>query len=200
MQKDIVRDFNCHIFFSESEIGIHRPKHFDKTEEVIMISGAFISNYTKEGTWSVPSKIIEASVQNKKKFESSGYVVNFLIGYDLDENGELMSHALRDALIANGIPPDSIYRTPLAENGYLGIMPFGTIDAYKEFRKKDVQFQKRNFQKTKRKLGILKVIALYFLQKNRGKKIKIKNSGNSTVTVVFNEMQKINFKFGAAND
>lgn len=196
MQTELT-EYNCHIFFTESEIGVHRKMPQDKTEIVHILAGTFLPSFNLlKKEWFFDGSIVISAMKIYEQALQKGYRVNFLIGYDLDENGEFMALTLKRSLVGRGISPDSIYRTPLCEKGYIGIMPFCDISSYERYRTRDLRFQESLMNKKIDRIGLLKAMSLYFLSKNRGKEILIKNEGISTSTVVYQGLCNKGRSFG----
>lgn len=177
---------HCYILFSESTIGIHRVK--DMQEEYIVLSGTFIPTFSALSGWSFKGRIVQDALDHKEIYESRGYKVYFLVGYDLDENGEFMATVLRNALLDAGVEKNSVFRTPLTENGYISICDFLNIEKYIKYRSHDVQFQNEVFHTLKKRIGILKTMGLLFLRKHSGREMHITRKGNSTATVVYKNL------------
>ena len=184
MSKNEVK--RLYILFSESNVGMHRPD--EKLEDFVIVAGTFIP-YLEGSKWYGSEKLMLRAMSSVHIAKVEGYKVYFLIGYDMDENGEFMSIAIRNSLLAyDGISEDDIFRTPLTEKGYLGITDFIEVEKYQKYRKLDLYFHQYMKIKFGQKIGLLKAMTLYFLRKNRGKLFKVNRKGSSTATIVHNAL------------
>lgn len=115
-----------------------------------------------------------------------------LIGFDLDENGELMAHALRDFLLKHQVSENDLIRMPLTEDGYIAMCNFLDIDDYLRYR-----FLQQKFtllaKKNKSKLNIRQILSLKYLHIRKSKTIHLEENteinleGTSTFTYLLGE-------------
>lgn len=182
------------ILFSESIIGFHSK--IDTHCEIIPLS--FIPQIKeKENGGLYPFvnidkiKRVEQLINDYK----SGIKITFLIGFDLDENGEFMAQALRNYLISKSVRKDDIIRTPLTEDGYLSVNKFLDIADYIKFRKLQKDFSLMLKENKVGDINIIELLSLKYLDKKKGKYIELeslKNSinleGTSTVTFITNNL------------
>jgi len=176
------------ILFSEKKTLVTNKK-FDYYN----IYGTFIPSYDSiKEKFYFKGKQIEEYKKIIKKYQNAKIIV--FIGYDLDENGEFLSHIIEEEikeinnLSNNNI---SIYRTPLTENNFILFKEPIKIDEYIQYRKIDINFiKKQKESKINQPIGILKAIALYMLYKYKNTKFKINKEGTSTFTFLLKYLKE----------
>ena len=182
------------ILFSESILGFH-----SKTEEDCqMIPLVFIPEIKKDETGKYFAYINLSNNQKIKPiFNESIENIFFLLGYDLDENGEFMAHALKNFLISKGVNENQIIRTPLTEDGYIAISDFLNIEKFLEYKIIDKEFQSEIKKSLGFNMTINDVLSLVYLDRKKGKTLsldgdglneKINLQGTSTITFVTNQL------------
>ncbi len=181
---------------AESNIGYHSQVEDDSCE---VVSFVFIPNIKKEkDTFKA-----HTTINNQKILDVVDYCLSekdsiILIGYDLDENGELMAQAMREYLITRGISNENILRTPLTEDGYVVSVDFLDIQDYMKFRYYQNLFLKRLSLKKLSKLSVLDFLSIKYLFEKANKKIELEKIENkiinlnktSTMTFVVNNLIK----------
>jgi 5S rRNA maturation endonuclease (ribonuclease M5) len=134
-------------------------------------------------------------IQAKKIFEeikAKKYDYYFMLGYDLDENGQFLSYIIKNELINIGVDKEKILRTPLTEKNYILLTDDIDMTPYIEYRKKDIRFiQKQREKNIKTPIGLLKAISLYYIQKYRNSVFKINTQGTSTFTFLLKFLKKV---------
>lgn len=189
---------NRYIVIAESIVGSHRidgGTHAD----ISMYAMTFLTRVEKEND----RFIVRAELKENKTFQSildeylrfvgQGISTQILVSFDLDENGEIMAEAVKDALHQAGVDPFDVFRVPLTENGYVAIKEFSDTTQYKEFLWHQQRFMHRLVSKSIPRVGFFKIFALASLVKHRGKLFDIVRrpdiinpEGTSTVTFVHN--------------
>lgn len=141
--------------------------------------------------------ILKFYENNKDKYDE----IYFFLGYDADENGELMAQAIRSELIKNRVGKKNIYRTPLTEHGYLSISTFLNINKYCRFLFLQNAFLERLKKKKKLSIGIRKILSLRYISRIKKKKKGVLNletederghilkNENSTFTYLYNSIR-----------
>lgn len=115
-----------------------------------------------------------------------------LLGFDLDENGELMAQALRDFLLTKQVNKDDLIRMPLTEDGYIALCDFLDISDYLRYRYLQQKFTNL-IKRIKSKLNIRQILSLKYLYIRRGKTIHLEENaevnlqGTSTFTYLLGE-------------
>jgi hypothetical protein len=90
------------------------------------------------------------------------------------------------------IPAENIFRTPLTEKNFILFDEFIDLEKYLAYRKLDINFIKEQKKKNiKKPLGLLKLIGINLLIKNREKTFK-PNKGSSTFTFLYKNENKGN--------
>jgi len=174
-----------YVLFSEKPINYV----INKNEVFYDISGTFIPYFdevTEEFRFNGKQirKVKEIIKKHKKD------KIYFLLGYDLDENGEFLSNVIENELIKLKINQQNIIRTPATEKNFILIKEKINIDKYLFFRKKDVEFiTKQKENGIKKPIGLLKAIALYILYKKAGSFFKVNTNGTSTFTYLIKKME-----------
>lgn len=183
--------------FSESTFGIH---YLDDTQsetflvfaltfppKVIESDGRIIFNNNLSGNKEFKSALYE---YNKEKKGNRYKTVSILVGFDLDEAGELMSEALREILLGSGVDERDIFRTPLTQSGYIAQKSFGKTEKYKKYLWLQQGFMtKLKTNPVVRAIGFIKAFSLKYTIKRRNTTIGLKGSrintqGTSTATAV----------------
>lgn len=180
---------SSYVLFSESKIGFHSVVNIDCT----IIPLAFVPNIkTNKGNF-YPYINLDKNLQIKKILTIQDMI--FLIGFDLDENGEFMSHALKNYLLEKGINEKNIIRTPLTEEGYIGFNSFLDIEKYVIYRSLQKEFSLKLKKENLGSMGLVDFLSLKYLEKKKGKMIeteklteKINVEGTSTITFVTNNL------------
>lgn len=189
----------CHyIVIAESIVGSHRidgGTHAD----ISMYALTFLTRIDK-----VKDRfIVRAELKENKTFQAivseylrlceQGVSTQILVSFDLDENGEIMAEAMKDALLHAKIDPFDVFRVPLTENGYVAIKEFSDTSQYKEFLWHQQRFMQRLVAKGIPRIGFFKIFTLASLVKHRGKTFDIARrpdiinpEGTSTATFVHN--------------
>ena len=135
-------------------------------------------------------KSILTDYENLKK---EGCETDILIGFDMDDAGELMSHAMLACLLEHDIPYENIIRMPFCENGFVVFSDFVDISDYIKYRDIQNSFMEKLRKEGVSPLGIRKAYALDFMEKfkrNKGADIKVEKAksinpqGTSTYTYV----------------
>lgn len=178
------------ILFSESNIGIHNKYSTDC--KIIPI--VFIPTVNKNGNIYKPFINLDDNNLIRSLLEKEN---TYLIGFDLDENGEFMAQALKNYLISKNIDEANIIRTPLTEDGYIATSDFLNINDYCKYRYFQDIFQKKMKKMKLPLMSIMDLLALRYLIKQKGKKIefsKLENTinlnGTSTITFITNNLLK----------
>jgi len=183
------------ILFSESNLGFH-----SKTEQNCqVIPLVFIPEIKKDESGKYFAYINLSNNQKIKPLFNEGIVEDgiFLLGYDLDENGEFMAHALKNFLISKGVKENQIIRTPLTENGYIATSDFLNIDKFLEYKIIDKEFQNEIKKNLGFNMTFNDVMSLVYLDRKKGKTLsldgdglheKINLQGTSTITFVTNQL------------
>lgn len=179
----------------ESTIGYHSETNEDNCD---IIPFVFIPTVSKSHTGLevyVNCKNIQINDAIKEYINNKSVV--FLLGYDLDENGELMAQALKNYMLSQGVKKEDIIRTPLTENGYVASLSFLDISEYITFRHHQDVFMKELRKKHNKRIGILDFLSIKYLVEKKGQKInfdKLENSLNldktSTITFVVSNLIK----------
>lgn len=186
------------VLISESDIGIHSIAH---TQDCEVIPFVFIPQIkkTEEDKYYVTINIKNERILELVKHYQTNKEVSFFLGYDLDENGELMAHAVKNFLIENGIQEIDIFRTPLTEEGYLAVSDFLNIDSLLKFHYVQRKFQAELKEKKIPTMGILELLSIGSLDNKKGKELDlgvleekklIDTNKTSTITFVVNNLQK----------
>lgn len=186
------------IVLAESTIGSHQY-HDDSGASISMYSLTFPITIGKyQNRYEIKTNILMnktflaahdeyVSLKNTKE-------VYFLLAQDLDENGEVMSETLKNALIHSGVDEFKIFRIPLTEKGYISIKEFCDTSGYKEFLYHQQQVSKLLERNGLPKLSLLKIMALKSIIQYRGKHFSLEKSkpdvinpnGTSTATFIHN--------------
>lgn len=187
------------ILFSESNIGIHRLKDTD-TEEFRVLVLTFPSKVAKQENKIVFSTnlhknhVVTEAVSLYLK-ERASREVFILVGYDSDENGEVMSSALRGNLMALGVDPAIIVRTPLTFERYIVLRRFAETGLYRLFLNFQQEFSSiLRLNNIRKNVGFAKSISLMHIFENRGKRFAIDENdgvnlvGSSTATLITKEI------------
>lgn len=115
-----------------------------------------------------------------------------LLGFDLDENGELMAQALRDYLLSKQVNRNDLIRMPLTEDGYIAMCDFLDISDYLRYRYLQQKFT-NSIKKIKSKLNIRQILSLKYLHIRKQKTIHLEENteinlkGTSTFTYLLGE-------------
>lgn len=175
--------------FSESDIGYHSKSVIDC--EIIPL--VFIPKIIKKNNDFFPYADLK---NNTDLLDAIARGKTFLIGFDLDENGELMAHSLKNFLIEKGIKQEDIIRTPLTEDGYIATNSFLDISGYAKFRYYQEEFLKELRRAKLPRMTIMDLLALKYLNEKKGKDMVLSNykkinfNGTSTVTFITNNLLK----------
>lgn len=171
------------VFFFDMSIPVNVK--FDQTE------GRFINNTTLEENKHFKN-IIKKYNENKDKAQ-----IFFLVGFDVDIQGEYMANVLRDELLKQEIDINTIFRTPLMDGEYLAIQEFKSIDSYLNYKGLELKFAmflRQYNSKNKKNIPIMsfrKLLSLKKLSQEKGKNFAVKNNqGTSTFTYITNRLNK----------
>lgn len=178
------------VLFSESNIGVHSEYPIDC--KIIPI--VFIPTVKKVDEQYEPF----VNLDNNEKINGIiGLENTYLIGFDLDENGEFMAQALRNYLLSKSISKENIIRTPLIEDGYIATTDFLNINDYAKYRYYQDIFIKGLKKEKLPVMSIMDFLALRYLTIKKGKPVemaKIEKSvnlnGTSTITFITNNLLK----------
>ncbi len=127
------------VLISESQIGIHS----ETPQDCEVIPFVFIPTIKlKDGVFHLGINVKNERILELINSYNQGKEITFLLGYDLDENGELMAQALRNFFIKNNINSNDIHRTPLTEEGYIAVIDFLDINNLIKFNYYQREFLK----------------------------------------------------------
>lgn len=185
------------ILLTESDIGFHSkidleckiiPMAF--VPQVIMNENGELKPYINLSSNKHLSKYIKEYKKGSDKF---------YIGFDLDENGEFMAHALREYLISSKIDDVDILRIPLTEDGYIVKTEFLDISDYIKFRYYQQDWTSILKQNKLENMSIFEIFSLKFLMKGKGKDLNLDDSsldinfeGTNTITFITNSIKDSN--------
>lgn len=187
-----------YIVIAESIIGSHRMESGANTD-LTMHALTFLTRIEKIDERFVvradlkDNKTFRAVMDEYTECKQNGLDASILVSFDLDENGEIMSEAFKNALIFCGVDPFDIFRVPLTENGYVAIKEFSDTSKFKQFLWHQQRVRERLKAKGLPEMGLLKITALSSLYKYRNRPFDIaarpdiiNPEGTSTVTFIHN--------------
>lgn len=184
------------ILFSESKIGIHSDIDIDC--QIVPI--VFVPTILKQENGTNQAFInLDNNLNIQNVISNSTTETIFLVGFDLDENGEFMAHALKNYLISKNIDKKQILRMPLAEDGYIGICDFMDISGLMTLKLLQKDFSAILKKNNLPQIELIDFLALRYLDKKKGKSIslnsdnlneKFNSLGTSTITFITNNLLK----------
>jgi len=169
----------------------------DTKEYDILLPFAFVFTPKVKNGEVVPlkkrSKTMAKILGKHEELKSANYEVDFLIAYDMDENGELMANILHNSLVEYDVDPQNIIRMPYCEHGFVVFSEFQDISDYIKFKSLQHDFMAKLQEKGLPKMGLRKAYSFDFVKsfkKRKGNKIDLKRArvvnpeGTSTITYV----------------
>ncbi|MDD4969871.1 MAG: hypothetical protein PHT07_10630 [Paludibacter sp.] len=187
-----------YIVIAESIIGSHRMDGSTSTD-LTMYALTYLSRIEKINNEYLvraelnDNKTFRAIIDEYVAYRQGGADVSVLVSFDLDENGEIMAEAMKDALIDAGVDPFDIFRVPLTESGYVAIKEFADTSKFKVYLWHQQRVMERLVSKGLPKMGLMKMSALLSLVKYRGRPFDIGGrpdvinpDGTSTATFIHN--------------
>lgn len=193
---------NIYILISESLVGTHSEnpdfeniRYFEMKIPVNVNFNIKDSKYKNNTSLQKNSTFLDM-LDFYNECQKKLYNVYFLVGFDIDLQGEYMSITLRDNLIRAGIDEKIIFRIPFYEGNYLAVQEFRNIQEFLEYKGIDAEFQREIKEYNKgvsedEKLDVMsikKMMSIIDLHENRGKKFKVNRFGNSTFTYLTNKL------------
>mgnify|MGYP000376656154 CR=1 FL=1 len=197
-----------YLLISESDVGYH--SELDDAEFFIVFKMTFIPRVklnSETGKYEPKISLTGNKTYNKiiKNYRNNKHFddIKIFIGFDADENGELMAQALKEQLLFASVKPKDIYRTPLTEQGYMAITSFLNIDNYCKFRGLEQEFMERLKSKGIKPKGFRKILSVEMLngKKKNEKTFEvnlesaeqdgiINTNGTSTYTFIQNKISE----------
>ena len=177
------------LLIAESNIGYHSMNNKCIREYALV----FIPKIVEEkGKYKAVINLENNETMKEILEEYSSGNCRILLGFDLDENGELMAQALRDFLLTKQVNKNDLIRMPLTEDGYIAMCDFLDISDYLRYRY--LQQKLTNLtKKNKSKLNIRQILSLKYLYMRRAKTIHLEENteinlqGTSTFTYLLGE-------------
>lgn len=121
--------------------------------------------------------------------------VYFLVGFDVDLQGEYMASVLREELLSAGIDDDAIFRMPFVEDEYIMLQEFRPVEDFINYKGLEADFSaaiKRHNKSNNDNLPFMsfrKLMSLKILSEKKDSTFQIiNNEGNSTFTYIINRM------------